>query len=87
VGVNREFDHLPESARNAWRDIAKRLHTSLGYYRRRCRQLAFELDVERKKNRALDRENALLTAQVDVLRMALSSPRGTVPRPTEHEVD
>jgi hypothetical protein len=113
VGVNREFDHLPESARNAWQRIAKRLHTALRHCRQRCRQIAFELDierrknkslereldverkknrvldreldVERKKNRALDRENALLTAQVDVLRMALSSPRGTVPRPTEHE--
>ena len=83
MGVD-EFDHLPDPARDAWQRIAARLHTSLGYYRRRNRQLAFELDVERKKNRVLDRENALLTAQVDVLR---TQPRGTVPRATEHEVN
>ena len=86
MGLN-EFDHLPAPAKDVWRELARRASVSGRYYRRRCRQLAFELDVERKKNRALDRENALLTAQVDVLRMALSSPRGTVPRPTEHEVD
>ena len=86
MGVN-EFDHLPEPSRKVYGELLRRSGVALRNCRRRCRQLAFELDIERRKNKALDRENALLTAQVDVLRMALSSPRGTVPRPTEHEVD
>lgn len=86
MGVNRnEFDHLPGPARDVWREAARRANVSGRYYRRRCRQLAFELDVAERKLKALDRENALLTAQVDVLRMALEAPRGTVPRPREDD--
>jgi len=86
VGLN-EFDHLPGRAKDVWKEQARRASMSGRYYRRRCRQLRFELDVAEKRNRIQEREIALLEAQVDVLRMALESPRGTVPRATEHGVD
>jgi hypothetical protein len=86
VGVNRnEFDHLPGPAKDVWRELARRASVSGRYYRRRCRQLSFELDIAERRMKALDRENALLTAQVDVLRMALEAPRGVVPRPREDD--
>ena len=86
MGVD-EFDHLPGSASGTWIEQARRAREAGRYYRRRCRALSFQLDIAEKRCKALERENALLEAQVDVLQMALCSPRGTVPRPTEHEVD
>lgn len=81
--MSHEFDHLPERARDVWKEQARRAGVSGRYYRRRCRQLAFDLDVAEKRARMMEREIALLEAQVEVLRIALSSPRGTVPRPRD----
>ena len=83
--MSHEFDHLPRSSKSVWREQAERSSFTARYWRRRFRETLDELDAVRAEARLLDRENALLAAQVDVLRMALSSPRGTVPRRGEDD--
>lgn len=85
MGMTHEFDHLPGSARSVWREQAERSSVGVRYWRRRLRQTLEELEHVEATNRLLEREVALLEAQVDVLRMALTAPRGTVPRAREDD--
>jgi hypothetical protein len=85
MGVD-EFDHLPGSAKGTWVEQARRAREAGRHYRRRCRALSFQLDIAEKRCKALERENALLEAQVEVLELTIEGMRRTGGRPREDAV-